>query len=67
MFIRLIDDSAGGWGHINFDHFRFHEQRPGALTDSIQPLVADEYPNAGLPAEEAAKAMNCLLYTSRCV
>lgn len=57
MFIRLVDDSAGGWGHINFDHFRLHEQRPGALTDSIQPLVADDYPNAGLPAEEAAKAM----------
>ncbi|MFO0939152.1 MAG: PVC-type heme-binding CxxCH protein [Pirellulales bacterium] len=57
MFIRLVDDSSGGWGHINFDHFRLHEQRPGPLTDSIQPLVADEYPHAGLSAAEAAKAM----------
>ena len=24
IFIRLVDDASGGWGHINFDDFRFH-------------------------------------------
>lgn len=57
IFIRLVDDSSGGWGHINFDDFRLYDKRPGPVTDSMQPLVADEYPFAGLSAEEAAKAM----------
>ena len=26
--IRLIDQSSGGWGHLNFDDFRFHTERP---------------------------------------
>src|SRR5690606_34232204 len=30
--VRLVDESRGGWGHVNFDHFRFHAQRPGPLT-----------------------------------
>ncbi len=24
IFIRLVDESSGGWGHLNFDDFRFH-------------------------------------------
>lgn len=24
--IRLVDESTGGWGHLNFDDFRFHTQ-----------------------------------------
>jgi hypothetical protein len=24
IFIRLVDRDSGGWGHINFDDFRFH-------------------------------------------
>jgi putative membrane-bound dehydrogenase-like protein len=54
--IRLVDRHSGGWGHINFDDFRFHDAkldfppRPGA-----QPL--DAYQHAGLDAEAAAKAM----------
>ena len=24
----IVDDASGGWGHINFDNFRFHEQKP---------------------------------------
>jgi putative membrane-bound dehydrogenase-like protein len=26
--IQLVDESAGGWGHLNFDDFRFHAQQP---------------------------------------
>ncbi len=25
IFIRVVDKSSGGWGHINFDDFRFHD------------------------------------------
>ncbi len=57
MFIRIVDESSGGWGHINFDHFRLHDKRPGPLTPNLRLLSADEYPHAGLPAEQAAAAM----------
>src|SRR5262249_15865724 len=26
IFIRIIDQDSGGWGHVNFDDFRFHER-----------------------------------------
>lgn len=58
MQIRLVDESRGGWGHLNFDHFRFHAKRPGPLTPATQHLADDEYPHLGLPAGQAAKAMN---------
>jgi hypothetical protein len=25
IFIRLVDRDSRGWGHINFDDFRFHD------------------------------------------
>src|SRR5262249_49841711 len=28
IFIRLVDRHSGGWGHINFDDFRFHAEKP---------------------------------------
>ncbi len=56
VFIRIVDHSIRGWGHINFDDFRFHEQEPTfANVRRIEPL--DEYINAGLEPEEAAAAM----------
>lgn len=37
--IRLVDQSSGGWGHLNFDDFRFHPSRPVfAETRSNSPL-----------------------------
>ncbi|HJT36546.1 MAG TPA: PVC-type heme-binding CxxCH protein [Pirellulales bacterium] len=56
IFIRVVDEHSGHWGHVNFDNFRFHQElpkvppRPGA-----RPL--DSFANAGLSAEEAARAM----------
>lgn len=32
VFVRLVDDETGGWGHVNFDDFRLHgddERRGG--------------------------------------
>jgi putative membrane-bound dehydrogenase-like protein len=57
ILIRLVDDHAGAWGHLNFDHFRLHETRPGQFTPMMITLVADEYPYKGLSAQEAAAAM----------
>ncbi len=28
MAVRLIDESSGAWGHLNFDDFRLHRERP---------------------------------------
>jgi putative membrane-bound dehydrogenase-like protein len=57
MMIRLVDESSKGWGHLNFDHFRFHSKAPKELTPASVPLTVDEYPHAGLTAEAAAAAM----------
>jgi putative membrane-bound dehydrogenase-like protein len=54
IFIRLVDRASGGWGHINFDDFRFHHTRPGFPARVLAP---DVYANAGLPPEKAAAAM----------
>jgi len=31
IFIRVVDESSGAWGHINFDDFRFHAKQPAAI------------------------------------
>ena len=28
IFIRIVDQSKSGWGHVNFDDFVFHDQKP---------------------------------------
>jgi tRNA A-37 threonylcarbamoyl transferase component Bud32 len=28
IYIRLVDKATGPWGHLNFDDFRFHEDKP---------------------------------------
>lgn len=57
IYIRLVDQVSGGWGHVNFDNFRFFSSQPGPITPAVQQLVLDEYPLGNVPAEEAAKAM----------
>ncbi|MCA9249284.1 MAG: hypothetical protein KDA42_19315, partial [Planctomycetales bacterium] len=57
IFIRLVDQHTGHWGHLNFDDFRFHAKQPSAPAAQDVPLAADEYPYSGLPAVEAARAM----------
>jgi putative membrane-bound dehydrogenase-like protein len=58
IFIRIIDRASAGWGHVNFDHFRFHDEMPKAeQPQNAGERKPDEYPYAGLGAEEAVKAM----------
>jgi putative membrane-bound dehydrogenase-like protein len=58
IFLRLVDHAGTGWAHINFDHFRFHAEQPKFEHDRRSKVhELDEYPHAGLPAEEAARAM----------
>jgi putative membrane-bound dehydrogenase-like protein len=49
--VQLIDENAGAWGHLNFDDFRFHRQRPpydgatGAWRDTANPILQHLVPN----------------------
>lgn len=50
--IRLVDESAGGWGHLNFDDFRFHDSPPAPLEiahvwrSTFNPLLQHLVPNS---------------------
>jgi putative membrane-bound dehydrogenase-like protein len=57
--IRLVDKHSGGWGHLNFDDFRFNQQKPSFPERPKSELLppADTYKFAGLKPEDAAKAM----------
>lgn len=58
IFVRVVDRHAGGWGHINFDDFRFHAKKPSFPERAhVAPAVADTYKHAGLKPLDAAKAM----------
>src|SRR5207248_1114717 len=55
ILIRLVDRRSGGWGHINFDDFRFHATQP-----AVPPRPGSTpgtFAHAGLPPEQAAAAM----------
>ncbi|HEX5221213.1 MAG TPA: PVC-type heme-binding CxxCH protein [Verrucomicrobiae bacterium] len=64
VFIRLIDEESGGWGHINFDDFKLYAERP-KFSDELTPQVAkagsapasDLIKFDGLSPEDAAKAI----------
>ena len=59
IFIRLVDEARGGWGHLNFDDFLLHAERPrfarGAGVPAILPR--DSVANAGLSPRDALAAM----------
>ena len=57
MVIRLVDSSSAGWGHINFDNFRFHAEQPKVPPRKNAPAPPDIYKYAGLPPDKAAQAM----------
>ncbi|HEY7329618.1 MAG TPA: PVC-type heme-binding CxxCH protein [Gemmataceae bacterium] len=57
IFIRLVDKQSGGWGHINFDDFRFHVEKPN-FPVRAEPLPTDAYKFAGLPPEKSAAVMS---------
>ncbi|MDE2507395.1 MAG: dehydrogenase, partial [Planctomycetota bacterium] len=53
VFVRLVDDASGGWGHLNWDDFRLHDVKPVVEVRS----APDAFAHAGLPPEDAARAM----------
>ncbi|HSH15302.1 MAG TPA: PVC-type heme-binding CxxCH protein, partial [Verrucomicrobiae bacterium] len=64
IFIRVVDEQDGHWGHINFDEFKFYAARPefpDALDPKQKPLPpeppADEVKFTQLSPEEAAREM----------
>lgn len=60
IFIRLVDESSSGWGHVNFDDFRFHDVKPvfKMVGRSVSPVLnAEIYPYENLTGEEAARVM----------
>jgi len=57
--VRLVDDSSGGWGHLNFDDFRFHKTRPEfaeatAASPLSNPLLHHLVPNPSGDARKVA-------------
>lgn len=64
IFIRIVDDNSGGWGHVNFDDFKLYKDKPAfaavaatAPGGKPNPLPQDDVKFAGLTPEEAVKAM----------
>lgn len=64
IFIRVVDEKEGHWGHVNYDDFRFHASRP-EFDNELDPEAVrrqfdvpplDEVLFAGLEADEAARA-----------
>ncbi|HET6882549.1 MAG TPA: PVC-type heme-binding CxxCH protein [Pirellulales bacterium] len=56
ILLRLVDRHSGGWGHVNFDDFRFHDTKPNyPFRAGAQP--PDVYAHAGLSPEQAAATM----------
>ena len=49
IFIRVVDESSGGWGHVNFDDFRFHDSEPVAIQPQrrVSPVLQHLKPNPG--------------------
>lgn len=51
--VRIVDENPGGWGHLNFDDFRFHDEPPVAVAgtsawrSTFNPLLNHLVPNAG--------------------
>jgi putative membrane-bound dehydrogenase-like protein len=56
IFIRLVDEHSGHWGHVNFDDFRFHAEKPNFPVRK-GPATPDVYKYAGLTPQKAAEAM----------
>jgi len=55
--IRIVDESAGGWGHVNYDDFRFYAERPEFPPGRELQSQIDRILNAGLSPEEAPAHM----------
>ncbi len=59
IFLRIVDEATGNWGHVNFDDFRFHDERPSLGRSADIPAIypVDQVEHAGLSPEAARAAM----------
>lgn len=57
IFLRIVDQKKGHWGHINFDDFVFHAEKPKFAASAVAAvaLAPDAVEHAGLPADKAAQ------------
>lgn len=57
--IRIVDNQAGHWGHINFDDFQFHLRKPDFQRDPKIPVIhpPDRVDHSGLKPLDARAAM----------
>lgn len=60
IFVRVVDEQQGHWGHINFDDFLFHAAKPVfpdavAAVAAVPALPADTVKFSSLPAAQAAQ------------
>ena len=62
IFIRIVDQQGGHWGHVNFDDFKLYAQRPKFENEldltklaANAPPPADEVKFAGISPQQAAK------------
>jgi putative membrane-bound dehydrogenase-like protein len=65
--VRVVDESSGGWGHVNFDDFRFHSRRPAAAKATAptgrlekSPVLRHLQPNPGTDAAPGHRAAELL-------
>ena len=62
IFIRVVDEQKGPWGHINFDDFKFYAERPN-FKNELTPKKAAAIPETdkvlyeGLSPEDAVTKM----------
>jgi putative membrane-bound dehydrogenase-like protein len=41
IFIRIVDQFKGGWGHVNFDDFLFHDAKPSFASAGALSISGD--------------------------
>ncbi len=53
--VRVVDKHTGHWGHVNFDDFRFHAEKPDVPAPAA--VLPEQYKYAGQTPTDAAKNM----------
>lgn len=51
IFIRLLDESSGAWGHVNFDDFRLHATKPNLPARNVVDSPRPGTPGRGVGGE----------------
>jgi putative membrane-bound dehydrogenase-like protein len=67
IVVRVVDENSGAWGHINFDDFRFHDQRPpgveaAAWRSTANPLLHQLRQSPSVTSDRAADQTIAKMY-----